>query len=210
MRQHWIFDFDGTLIDSEPAIKECYIKVTKTIVPSRINIAKDIQIGPTLDYTSTEILGEKYIHLLSEFKDSFVREYDDKIILETLIYPNADIVLKNLYERGDKIAIATNKRSAPTKRLIEHYGWSKFFEWIACKDVFPQYNNKSEMLKELLTKHKSFSESFLVGDTDNDGITANNNNLKFIRAAYGYGGNDDWRKVEIYKDISRIEEVLEL
>ena len=210
MPKYWIFDFDGTLIDSEPAIKECYIKVTKAIAPSRINIAQDIQIGPTLNDTSIEILGEEFIYLLPKFKDSFVKEYDDKIILETLIYPNTDIVLKKLYERGDKMAIATNKRSAPTKKLIGHYGWSKYFDWVACRDVFPQHKNKSEMLMELLADNKSFCEAYFVGDTDNDGITANNNNLKFIRATYGYGEEGDWRKVEIYRDITKIEQILEL
>ena len=210
MSQYWIFDFDGTPIDSEPAIKECYVKVTMAIVPSRINIAKFIQIGPTLHDTSTEILGEKFIHLLSEFKNSFIKEYDDKTVLETLIYPNTDIVLKKLYERGDKIAIATNKRSGPTKKLIEYYGWNNYFEWVACSDEFPQHKTKAEMLIELLKNHKSFMDSFYVGDTDNDGITANSNNLKFIRARYGYGGKDDWRKIEIYRDIFSIEEILKL
>ena len=210
MSQNWIFDFDGTLIDSEPAIKECYIKITNAIVPSRINIAKFIQIGPTLNDTCTEILGEKFIHLLPEFKDRFIKEYDAKIILETLIYPNVDIVLKKLYERGDKIAIATNKRSAPTKKLIEYYSWSNYFEWVACSDEFPQHKNKSEMLVELLKNHETFMGSFFVGDTDNDGVTANNNNLKFIRARYGYGEKDDWRKIEIYRDIFSIEEILKL
>ncbi|MDG2252678.1 MAG: HAD family hydrolase [Methylophilaceae bacterium] len=210
MSQYWIFDFDGTLIDSEPAIKECYVKITKGLAPSRTHVAENIQIGPTLNDTSIEILGKKFIHLLSEFKESFVKEYDDKIILETLIYPNTDIVLKKLYERGDKIAIATNKRSAPTKKLIEYFGWSKFFEWIACSDEFPHYKNKSEIVMELLKNHKSFIESFYVGDTYNDGVTANNNNLKFIRATYGYGRKEDWSNVSIYNDISKIEEILEL
>ena len=81
---------------------------------------------------------------------------------------------------------------------------------VACSDEFPQHKTKAEMLIELLKNHKSFMDSFYVGDTDNDGITANSNNLKFIRARYGYGGKDDWRKIEIYRDIFSIEEILKL
>ena len=34
MGKYWIFDFDGTLVDSEKPIKKCYEKVAKEIVPS--------------------------------------------------------------------------------------------------------------------------------------------------------------------------------
>ena len=46
MPRLWLFDFDGTLVDSEPAIKKCYVKVTEKLAPSRVNFAKNILIGP--------------------------------------------------------------------------------------------------------------------------------------------------------------------
>ena len=210
MTRYWIFDFDGTLIDSEIAIKECYIKITQDMAPNRIKVAQNILIGPTLNETSTEILGSEYIHLLSKFKRAFQEEYDKETIFKTLIYTNANTVLKNLFDRGDKMAIATNKRYSPTQSLIKHYGWNDFFEWVACINQSPNYKKKPDMLKEILAKYPSFQKSFFVGDTVNDGITANSNNLKFIRAIYGYGGKEDWSSININGDITDIIQLLDL
>ena len=52
MPKYWIFDFDGTLVDSKKPIKKCYEKVTQSIAPLRLEIAKKILIGPTLQETT--------------------------------------------------------------------------------------------------------------------------------------------------------------
>jgi phosphoglycolate phosphatase len=52
-----IFDFDGTLVDSEKAIYECFKSITKRIAPERERYAKNILIGPPLRDTASEILG---------------------------------------------------------------------------------------------------------------------------------------------------------
>ena len=39
-----IFDFDGTLVDSEKAIYECFQSITKQLAPERMEYAKNILI----------------------------------------------------------------------------------------------------------------------------------------------------------------------
>ena len=67
----WMFDFDGTLVDSESAIRKCYVSVTSKLAPSRVSRAQTILIGPTLDESSREILGDSHLSLLDEFKKTF-------------------------------------------------------------------------------------------------------------------------------------------
>ena len=55
MNNCWIFDFDGTLVDSEKYIRETFIKITKEIAPEREDFAVKVVIGPPLNETAKEI-----------------------------------------------------------------------------------------------------------------------------------------------------------
>ena len=41
----------------------------------------------------------------------------------------------------------------------------------------------------------------------NDGITANENNIPFIFAKFGYGKKQDWSKIEITRTISSLKDI---
>ena len=58
MKKYWIFDFDGTLINSEKHVRETFLKITKEIAPERLVFAKKVVIGPPLEETAKEILGD--------------------------------------------------------------------------------------------------------------------------------------------------------
>jgi len=207
MSRLWIFDFDGTLVDSEPAIKKCYLKVTEKLAPSRIDFAKNILIGPTLLETASQILNNNDKELVNEFVELFIQEYDQKIILETEPYKYATEVLNYLKNKNDEIFIATNKRGVPTRKLIDFFGWNFFFNWIGCIDEFDEYKNKSDLVKNEIINKREYEEIFFVGDTVNDGITANENNIPFIFAKFGYGEKQDWSKIEITKTISSLKDI---
>ena len=208
MGKLWIFDFDGTLVDSEVAIKHCYLKVTEKLLPERINFVKNILIGPTLEDTARTILTNKNLHLKNEFMKEFQSQYDSEMVLETPIYPNVSEVLGNLKSNGDSLSVLTNKRAIPTHKLINHYKWNDLFDWVACMDEYPDLKNKSELLKNQDILKKNYSKILLVGDTVNDGITAEKNEIDFIKVNYGYGREQDWQGIKIFKSIDNFHELL--
>ncbi len=75
-----IFDFDGTLVDSERAIYECFQSITKHIAPERESFAKNILIGPPLRDTASEILGINHQNKLDKFVNLFIEMHDEKAI----------------------------------------------------------------------------------------------------------------------------------
>ena len=208
MGKLWIFDFDGTLVDSEVAIKHCYFKVTKKLLPERINFVKNILIGPTLEETAQSIVTNKNLHLKDLFIKEFQSQYDGEIVLETPIYLNVSDVLQKLKNNGDSLSVLTNKRAIPTHKLIKHYKWDNFFDWVACMDEYPDLKNKSELLKKQDIPKKNYSKILLVGDTLNDGITAEKNEIDFIKVNYGYGREQDWQGINIFKSIDKFDELL--
>jgi phosphoglycolate phosphatase len=208
MGKLWIFDFDGTLVDSEVAIKYCYLKVTEKLFPERINFVENILIGPTLEETAQSILTNKNLHLKDLFIKEFQSQYDGEIVLETPIYLNVSDVLQKLKNNGDSLSVLTNKRAIPTHKLIKHYKWDNFFDWVACMDEYPDLKNKSELLKKQDIPKKNYSKILLVGDTLNDGITAEKNEIDFIKVNYGYGREQDWQGINIFKSIDKFDELL--
>ena len=210
MTKAFIFDFDGTLVDSEQAIYQCFQSITKKLAPSRVGYAKNILIGPPLRDTASEILGPEHQDLLDEFIQLFIEMHDEQIIQHTQPYPDVIKVLKQLHAQNIPMAVATNKRLAPTEKLMDHFGWNDYFQFIECSDSQSEMRNKDVMIQDIINQNKSFHGSYFIGDTVNDGLSANLNQLPFIKACYGYGRNQDWSKVTTYQEIHQFIEILKL
>ena len=210
MTQAFIFDFDGTLVDSEQAIYQCFQSITKQLAPNRVEYAKNILIGPPLRDTASEILGPEHQDSLDEFVQSFIEMHDEQVIKHTQPYPDVIQVLKQLHTQNTPMAVATNKRLAPTQKLMDHFGWNDYFQFIECSDSQHKMRNKDAMIQDITNKNASFFRSYFIGDTVNDGLSANLNQLLFIKACYGYGRDQDWSKVNIYKEIYQFEEIMKL
>ena len=210
LTQAFIFDFDGTLVDSEQAIYQCFQSITKQLAPNRIGYAKNILIGPPLRDTASEILGPEHQDSLDEFVQLFIKMHDDQVIQHTQPYPDVIQVLKQLHAKNIPMAVATNKRLAPTQKLMDHFGWNEYFSLIECSDSQNEMRNKDAMIQDIIYQNKSFHGSYFIGDTVNDGLSANLNQLPFIKACYGYGRDQDWSKVNTYQEIHQFIELLKI
>ncbi len=210
MTKAWIFDFDGTLVHSEAVITKCFQRITKKLAPHRLDVAKKVLIGPPLRYTVAEILGDPDHPLIDEFVSTFIQMHDDDVLHHTMPYATADKTLSSLHQRGHKMAIATNKRLAPTIKILQHLHWDQFFLFVECSDSEAVMRDKHQMIKTITEKNSDFEGSYFIGDTVGDGLSANSNNMPFIKASYGYGQAQDWSSVTISQTINGIDELLKL
>jgi len=206
----FIFDFDGTLVDSEQAIDHCFQSITKQLAPNRVEYAKNILIGPPLRDTASEILGPDHQDSLDEFVQLFIEMHDEQVIQHTQPYPDVIQVLKELHNQNIPMAVATNKRLAPTQKLMDHFAWNDYFQFIECSDSQSEIRNKNDMIQSIFYKNELFQAAFFVGDTVNDGISSNQAQLKFIKAKYGYGKRQKWNNVLVNKEINNFSEILDL
>ena len=207
LNRAFIFDFDGTLVDSEQAIYYCFHTITTKLAPKRIEYAKNILIGPPLRKTASEILGPDHQDSIEEFVQLFIQMHDEQVIQHTQPYPNVIEVLKKFHKNSIPMAIATNKRLAPTQKLIDYFGWGNYFQYIECSDSLSEVRNKDHMIQEIINRNSAYRASFFVGDTVNDGLSANLNQLPFIKACYGYGKKQDWTLVDIEFEIYSFKEL---
>ena len=210
MTKAFIFDFDGTLVDSEQVIYQCFQSITKQLAPNRVEYAKNTLIGPPLRDTASEILGPDHQESLDEFVQLFIAMHDEQVIQHTQPYPDVIRVLKQLNNKNIPMALATNKRLAPTQKMLDHFGWNDYFSFIECSDSQNEMRNKDAMIQDIINQNESFYGSYFIGDTVNDGLAANLNQLPFIKACYGYGRDQDWAEVNTYQEIYQFIEILKI
>ena len=210
MSKAWIFDFDGTLVHSEAAITQCFESITKKLAPHRLEVAKQVLIGPPLRQTVAEILGDPEHPLIDEFVSAFIEMHDDDVLNHTTPYPSAHETLTHLYNQGQKMAIATNKRLAPTIKILQHFSWEQFFISVECSDSQAVMRDKHQMIEGIIQKDVSFKDAYFVGDTVGDGLSANISHVPFIKATYGYGQAQDWSGVTVFQTINTLYELLQL
>ncbi|MDD8044804.1 MAG: HAD family hydrolase [Verrucomicrobiota bacterium] len=167
----YIFDLDGTLIDSFPAITESVNHVRTLHGLEPLSVAKvKTKVGHGLEY-----LLEKTVPGLDPTSDQETyKNHHEKIFLEkTVLLPHADEMLCRLNAEGRKIALASNKMRDFASRLLEHFGLLSLFDLLLGPESVPCRKPAPDMLEVALARWKlDPNEVLYVGDLTVDVETA--------------------------------------
>ena len=163
-----IFDFDGTIMDTQDLIFETYIRVFEKHDPS-IELTEEILysfLGPTL-YDSfgrffpdekLDILVDEYRTLNLELHDQFVKPKDH--IIE---------VLDILKEKGYTMGIVSSKMTHPIEHALELTNMSHYFEFVYGVDKYEKVKPDPEgILKAMDDFYLNRSSFIYLGDTETD------------------------------------------
>lgn len=186
---HILFDLDGTLIDSAPAILASFRDAFARAGVTPVIPIDDSIIGPPLTETLQLLAGSTDAALIDRLADGFKASYDTEGYKATAPYAGVGEMLAGLKAAGLRLAIATNKRIHPTRLILEHLGWRAHFEHIYALDLFsPRLPHKAAMIGRLLADHEiPVAGSIYIGDRSEDGESADANQLPFLAATWGYG-----------------------
>lgn len=189
---NFIFDLDGTLIDSstevlmclEKSLNECNVKFNKEKLTSDI-------MGPSLaeivKIVIPELNDSNVIQkIVLKYRDLYDNDPDDK----TLLYEGILEWLVYLKSNNKKIFIATNKPKIPTMRLIQKLNID-FFNDIYTTDKYEcKKLTKRQMIEEIISKHSLLKEkTIMVGDILSDIDAAHEAGIPAIGALWGYSDN---------------------
>lgn len=186
---HILFDLDGTLIDSAPAIlasfREAFARTG--ITPARS--IDDSVIGPPLVETLQLLSGSDDPALVAGLAEAFKASYDSEGYKATAAFAGVGELLAELAGAGLTLSIATNKRLHPTRLILDHLGWSGYFAHVYALDLFtPRLPDKAAMIARLLADQNIVREQAIyIGDRSEDGESADANGLPFIAVTWGYG-----------------------
>lgn len=192
MFDNYIFDFDGTIINSQKDVFLCFErafeKVNYEIDKSRLN--PDV-IGPPLKEIIKLIAPElKDEVLIDEICSVFRNIYDNDPNDNTFVYDGVYKFLKHLKEENKKVFMATFKPMAPTLMLSKKLHIEEFFDDIYGIDKFGKHITKQEMIEDIISKYSlDKSKTVMIGDAPTDMIAAHNAGIKGIGVLWGYGSN---------------------
>lgn len=184
-----IFDLDGTLIDSAPSILATFARVLEEVgINAQVPLQNSL-IGPPLPETLSTLTGINDPQRIQVLIELFKQHYDGGTYRETLAYPGISEMLNALHGLGYQQHIATNKRYAPTRLIVEHLGWGGLFQSIHALDRHtPRLPDKSALLGHLLNEQGLRAEqSLYIGDKAEDALAAERNRIPFLAVAWGYG-----------------------
>lgn len=188
-----LFDLDGTIIDSYKGLQQAFDYAYDQVYQKQSNHNIRPLVGPPMKIIFKQLTGEQDDELIAEFVRVFQNKYDAESYRNCELYEGISDLFKHLYNAGIQLYIATNKRLAPTTLILEHLDIKKYFKGIYSIDsVQPPYPSKIVMVRDILQKEGLQPQhTVFVGDTLHDQHGAEENEVKFIYAGYGFGDLKD-------------------
>lgn len=162
-----IFDFDGTLLDTDLLIKEAYKYLFKKYRPEYVLSLEELNsfIGPTLESVFPKYFKEDFALLLKEF-----HEFSFSHILEyARIYDGLIETLELLNKFHYKLGIVTNRFKNSLEMALKAFSLDKYFScFITLNDVINPKPNKEPIIKAMQQLKVKKEEVIFVGDTLSD------------------------------------------
>ena len=163
-----VFDWDGTLIDSAPAIVACIQAACRDLgleVPDDARASHVIGLGlnDALSHAIPGLAPSEYGRVVERYRHHFLaRDPDIPLFLGTRE------MLAELVGRGHVLAIATGKSRAGLSRALDSTGLRRFFATSRCADQCAS-KPAPDMLREIMDELETPPErTLMIGDTVHD------------------------------------------
>jgi phosphoglycolate phosphatase len=193
---HVLLDLDGTLSDSAPGITRSlqHAFVACGYEPPTAEQVRTV-IGPPFEI-GLPTLG---IHLgdLDRVVAAYRHRYEDVGLFENTVYPGIAEMLDELRTAGHTLSLATAKPEDTARRIIEHFGFSSYFEVQAgaTNDVGVGRRTKAQVIDYALIQLRLtpalLGNVVMVGDRDHDVEGAHLNGIECVGVTWGFGSSDE-------------------
>jgi 2-phosphoglycolate phosphatase len=204
-----IFDLDGTLVDAYAAIHESIGVVLEAF--GRPPITRDEtrrMVGHGLEVLVAKAVGEENV---AEGVRLFRERYERVGLESTRLLPGAELVTRRLFEKGIRLAIASNKPARFTRPLLEAFGLSSRFGFVAGPDDgFPPKPAPHMVFMALATLSVPALEAVFVGDMPIDVATARAAQLSIIALPSGSATRIELEACSPDAIVENLEELLPL
>lgn len=187
--KYLLFDLDGTITDSETGITQC-VAYALNYFGIQVNDLRELSpfIGPPLldsfkdFYNFTD---EQATVAVAKYRE----RYADKGILENELYPGIKELLADAQKNGKTVILATSKPEIFAKRILDHFGLSDYFSFVAGSGLDGSLHTKTDVINYILQSNQitNLESVVMIGDRKHDIIGAKNVGIDSIGVLYGFG-----------------------
>lgn len=189
MYKYVLFDLDGTLTDPGDGITNSVayaLNKFNIIVKNKADLYKFI--GPPLIDSFMTYYGMNYEDGLKAVE--YYREYFSVTgIFENTMFDGIPELLCEIKNSGRKIALATSKPEQYAVRILEHFGLTKYFDFVGAATMDETRSKKADVITYTLDNLgvNDKSKVIMIGDRHHDIDGANQNDIDSIGVLFGYG-----------------------
>jgi phosphoglycolate phosphatase len=184
----YLFDLDGTLIDSEEGIVAC---VRHALIQMGVPVPDHAQlrgwIGPPLRHNFAPLLGHD-----PTLVEAAVEHYHDRFQRhghrEYAVYPGIEALIRQLHAAGHTLAIVTSKVASNAEPVVAALPFGTLFTRMYTPDALSALSEKAAMIAAALHDFGvEPSQAAMIGDRKFDIEGAVANNVRGIGVLWGFG-----------------------
>lgn len=191
-KELFIFDLDGTLVDTAPDFRNSVNYMLNEIGEKPVELN---EIRNWVGYGGRELIRRTVIakniqhdeKRIDEMLKIFLLHYTHNIDDDSVLYDNVEDVLKFLIQNKIKIAVCTNKMESLSVMLLEKLGVMNHFDYLVGGDTFDKNKPNPYPLIQICKKLQIKEEkSIMVGDSVTDLKAGHNAGMPVALVNYGY------------------------
>lgn len=179
-----IWDLDGTLIDSGSDIVRAAnaARADLGLAPLPAALIRSF-VGEGARRLMERVVGEDAPAALHDRAvERYLARYGEDPVRETRPYAGLDAIVRRLAPRQ---AIATNKPSALSRRIVELLGWEGLFTTLVGGGDVPRKPAPDAIFRVLDEARVPISDAIFVGDSPIDIATAAAAGIDFVGVSWG-------------------------
>ena len=195
--QLFLFDLDGTLIETAPEIADA---VNDTLKQFDLPPVSQQQVNDWIGHGTRELLIQALAFTGNTTTDAvrqsdsfklieaeFGKHYQKRCGTRSHLYPQVRETLQALRAAGVKLVVMTNKEGRYTQTVLDAHQMTPLFDRVISGDTFPVKKPNPAGITDCLKQFGLSSDRVLfVGDSSIDVATARNAQITVWALPYGY------------------------
>ncbi len=208
-----IFDWDGTLMDSEARIVDCLRKASESVHGEETRHHDELKdvIGLGLHEALKKLHPESSPESLQTMAENYRREYMEVNQTHSTLFAGVEELLHDLEQQGYWLAIATGKGRQGLDQVLQQTGLASRFHTTRCaSETFSKPHPL--MLEEILEQLGMHArQALMIGDTEYDMEMVRNARMDRLGVSYGVHPSERLQKhapIGCLDNISQLNEFL--